>query len=126
VIDAEITVRTGANEATCPDCGVLTARVHNRYVRKPSDLPLSGRAVRLRHAVRRFRCDAAGCARRIFAKRLKAVTPRARRTARLDDRSCQLGADFVEKGAGPFIRPENEQHSCPQMAWHGQLFRPSS
>ncbi len=54
---AEITARSGANEVTCPDCGVLTARMHSRYERKPSDLPLSGRAVRLRLTVRRFRCE---------------------------------------------------------------------
>jgi transposase len=34
---------------------------------------------------RRFFCDAAACARRIFAERFEAVAPRARRTSRLDD-----------------------------------------
>ncbi|HEY5410597.1 MAG TPA: ISL3 family transposase [Caulobacteraceae bacterium] len=101
---AEITVRSGANEATCPDCGVLTARVHSRYVRKPSDLPLSGRAVHLRLAVRRFRCDAAGCGRRIFAERLQAVTPRARRTARLDDLVHHLGLALGGRPAASFAQ----------------------
>ena len=34
---------------------------------------------------RQFFCDAEACARRIFAERLEAVEPRARRTSRLDD-----------------------------------------
>jgi len=41
--------------------------------------------------VRRFRCDEAGCGRRIFAERLLAVTPWARRTARLDELAHHLG-----------------------------------
>ncbi len=80
----EITARSGATEAACPDCGAVAHRVHSRYVRTAADLPLGGRVVRLQLAVRRFRCDAAMCARRIFTERLDAVEPWSRRTTRLD------------------------------------------
>jgi hypothetical protein len=44
----------------------LTRRVHSRYVREVSDLPCSGRSVRLRVVTRRFCCDTSHCRRRIF------------------------------------------------------------
>jgi transposase len=78
--------------------------VHSRYLRTPSDLPLGGRKVRLRLAVRRFRCDAAGCDRRIFAERLQAVTPWARRTARLDELAHHLGLALGGRPAASFAQ----------------------
>jgi transposase len=71
-----MTVRSGADRADCPECGVACGRVHSRYVRTLADLPLGGRAVRLRLAVRRFRCDRATCRQRIFAERLPSAAPR--------------------------------------------------
>ena len=100
----EITVRSGAADAQCPDCGVVASRVHSRYLRTASDLPLGGRAVRLRLAVRRFRCDAAGCGRRIFSERLQAVTPWARRTARLDELAHHLGLALGGRPAASFAQ----------------------
>lgn len=86
-----ITVRSAGMAASCPSCGVEARRIHSRYIRSLADLPISGRAVRLRVAARRFRCDEARCTRRIFAERTAALTPWSRRTARLDDLAHHLG-----------------------------------
>lgn len=78
VLEAEGTAR----EARCPTCGVPSGRVHDRYRRRPSDLPWRGRVVRLVVTVRRFRCDARGCPRATFAERFDpAVARGTRRTA---------------------------------------------
>ncbi len=61
---------TTSLSATCPLCGSASARTHSRYVRTLADLPWHGVAVSVRLSVRRFFCEAAGCARRIFAERL--------------------------------------------------------
>lgn len=67
----------------CPACGATATRVHSRYRRILADLPWQGARVRLAVTVRRFFCDAAGCARRIFAERLPETAARyARRTCR--------------------------------------------
>src|SRR5439155_10719234 len=72
-------------EARCPACGLGSRRVHSRYVRRVADLPWQDAPVRLRLRVRRFFCDHAACARRVFAERLPTVVaPYGRRTVRLD------------------------------------------
>ena len=68
-------------------CGTLAGRVHSRYPRTLADLPWQGTRVRLAVTVRRFFCDAAECARRIFAERLPET---AARYARRTDRAATL------------------------------------
>ncbi len=55
-IDDEIvlTVRAEAIFAPCPICAAPSRRIHSRYIRHVSDLPASGRLVRLHIVTRRF------------------------------------------------------------------------
>ena len=70
--------------ASCPLCRRPSHRVHSRYLRRLGDLPWQGRVGQLDVQVRRFRCSAPECPRRVFAERLPAAAlPRVRRTARL-------------------------------------------
>lgn len=66
----------------CPACGSASDHVHDRYTRRPLDLPWRGRIVRLRVTVRRFRCVNPTCSRERFAEDFTPALPRyARRTA---------------------------------------------
>jgi transposase len=56
-----ITVRCSRSFGLCPSCGAVSRRVHSHYQRRVTDLPLSGRIVRLMVIARRFRCDAVLC-----------------------------------------------------------------
>lgn len=90
-----VAVRARAAAGSCPTCRRPSRRVHSRYVRRLGDLPWQGRVGRLELQVRRFRCSAPGCPRRVFAERLPDVAaPRVRRTARLAEaqRRIALGA----------------------------------
>lgn len=70
-----------AAEARCPACGTVATRVHDRYARRPLDLPWRGWTVRLAITVRRFRCDGPACPRVAFAEQIGPAVPRwARRT----------------------------------------------
>src|SRR3979411_2052748 len=64
-----ITVRPTSRTSACPRCGTRSERIHSRYLRHATDLPLAGRPVRLVVVARRFRCDAPLCGRRIFTER---------------------------------------------------------
>jgi transposase len=82
----------------CPACGVLTDRVHDRYVRHPLDQPWRGWTVRFALAVRRFRCGNPACARHTFAEDFgPALRRRAQRTAActhlLTAIACALGGE---------------------------------
>src|SRR3954471_12699458 len=81
-----ITVRATSGTSLCPSCGTSSARIHRRYQRRLTDLPLAGRQVRLVVVARRFRCVTVLCGRRIFTERFDdgALAPWARRTTRLD------------------------------------------
>ena len=89
----QLTVRAAAEVAACPSCGASSRRVHSRYTRNVSDLPSSGRAVRLLVVTRRFRCQATHCPRRIFSERFgdTVIPDRIQRTARLDGLVHHLG-----------------------------------
>ncbi|MBP2295261.1 transposase [Azospirillum rugosum] len=81
-----VAVRARAAAAACPVCRRPSRRVHSRYSRRLGDLPWQGRIGQLDLQVRRFRCAAVECPRRIFAERLPAVAlPKVRRTVRLSE-----------------------------------------
>ena len=81
-----LVVRTTATTAACPRCDLMSERVHSRYVRRVADLPWHGVAARLELHARKLFCINEGCRQRIFTERLpRVVTPRARRTVRLNE-----------------------------------------
>jgi transposase len=72
--------------AECPDCGLVTRRIHSVYGRVLHDLPWQGRPVTIRVAARRFRCPNRGCSRQTFTERLPGVMAlSSRRTGRLGE-----------------------------------------
>lgn len=81
-----VEARSIASTGQCPDCGSISALIHSHYQRRLADLPFAGRVVHMFLTVRRFRCAAAACRRRIFTERFgdDILTPHARRTARLE------------------------------------------
>jgi len=76
--------------ACCPECGVLSLRVHSQYSRTLGDLPWQGRAVRCMFK----RAGSAASIRPVLAKPLLNVSRAsrsARRTGRLGDLQRCLG-----------------------------------
>ena len=85
--EVRLTLRHCADSSRCPGCGTAARRIHSRYQRLLMDLPMAGAIVRLSRQARRFRCDVAGCRRRVFTERFDpdVLAPWARRTSRLDE-----------------------------------------
>jgi len=103
---AVITVRASGSVGLCPSCGTVSRRIHSRYRRRVTDLPLSGRVVELLVIARRFRCDAVLCGRQIFTERFAdgILAPSARRTARLDAIVHHLGLVLGGRPAAGFAK----------------------
>ncbi len=81
-----------APTAVCPTCSNDARRVHSRYRRTLADLAWADVPVHISLGVRRFFCDTANCARRIFTERLPTIVrPWARRTTRLANVQQQVG-----------------------------------
>src|ERR1700730_10835730 len=103
---AIIAVRASGSVGLCPSCGTVSRRVHSRYRRHVTDLPLSGRIVELLVIARRFRCDAVLCGRQIFTERFAegGLAPSARRTGRLASIVHHLGLALGGRPAAGFAK----------------------
>src|SRR6201985_2552367 len=103
---AVITVGASGSVGWCPLCGTVSRRIHSRYRRRVTDLPLAGRVVRLVVIARRFRCDAVLCGRQIFTERFPegVLAPSARRTSRLDGIVHHLGLALGGRPAAIFAK----------------------
>lgn len=76
-LDAEVL----GESARCPACQTESFKVHDRYRRRPMDLPWRGRKARVVVTVRRFRCVNHLCNRKTFAQDCgPTLPPLARRT----------------------------------------------
>lgn len=62
--------------ATCRSCGTTSDRVHGRYSRELTDVPIAGVVTKIRLVVRRFLCGNAACAVRTFVEQVDGVTRR--------------------------------------------------
>jgi transposase len=78
----EVTIEAVAAEEGCPDCGVISDRVHQRMRQRLRDVPVAGR-VEVVLVKRRFACGEPACSRRTFVEVSEQVPLRARITTRL-------------------------------------------
>jgi len=70
-------------QVACSNCTFPATRVHSRYTRFLSDLPLTDIPVQIRLGLRRFFCQNSACPKRTFAEQLPSFAGRrARRTNR--------------------------------------------
>lgn len=73
--------RCRADTGVCPHCGVVSGRVHDRYVRRLADAAVGGVKTVLAVTVRRFKCANVVCAAATFVEQVDGLTrPHARYT----------------------------------------------
>jgi transposase len=75
-----IHVESTAIVASCPHCGNRAARVHSRYTRTITDLPICGRSTTLLVTARRFFCADLNCSRTLFCERFPQLADSHART----------------------------------------------
>ncbi|WP_460972245.1 transposase family protein [Spirosoma migulaei] len=81
-----------ATSACCPGCGQLSARIHSRYFRKLTDLPIVGEVFIWQVKVFKFFCDNNAWDRRVFTQRFdQHIQPYARWITRCQTQLRQLG-----------------------------------
>ena len=81
--------------AVCPDCGMLSGRVHEYVLTRPRDLRWGRDQVTVTWLKRRWKCGSGQCERGTFTEALPAVPPRCRLTRRLRELT---GAEVAERG----------------------------
>ena len=83
--EVKIIIEMLAQEAPCPNCGVLSGWIKDRPVTRVKDVPASGQRVQLWWRKRRLVCTEVACRQRSFTQISDAIRPRARITERLKD-----------------------------------------
>lgn len=99
-----VVIATEVAEAACPDCGVLSTRVHQRKRQRLADVPFDGH-VEVAWIKKRWKCAEPLCAKKTFTEHTDQVPPRARLTQRLKDAIVEAVAGevrAVDRVAGQF------------------------
>ncbi|GAA1022427.1 hypothetical protein Aple_075680 [Acrocarpospora pleiomorpha] len=93
--------------ALCPNCGLASKRVHNRYRRRIGDTATGSRETLIHLRVRLFFCLNAACEKQIFAEQVPGVTVGHGR------HSPGLGAVLTALALALGVRALTCPHSCP-------------
>jgi transposase len=84
--------------AACPDCGMISGRVHETVLARPRDVHRAADPVDLRWVKVRRKCGNGECPRKTFTEWVPGLPPRCRITTRLRE---QAGAEVTERGITP-------------------------
>ena len=84
-IGVALTAHTQAVASSCPQCGMLSERIHSSYWRKGQDLPISDQPTRLLLRARRFRCLNADCPKQTFTEPVALLPAYVKRIVRFTD-----------------------------------------
>jgi transposase len=87
-----------AGAGACPDCGMVSSRVHERVVAHPADVRRAGDPVDLNWVKCRLKCENESCGRRTLTERIPVVPPGARVLPRLKD---QCAGEVADRGIPP-------------------------
>lgn len=124
-----VIVEGEAKQQACPACGHESGDVHSRYVRKPRDLPVQCRPVRLWVVARRWRCLNQDCPRKTFNESFKGLVERhAQRTERMTEImrhlilsvSSTVGAQFAQ-----VMGMEVSGRTLLRVVGHGEVQAPT-
>lgn len=99
-----VRARTSGDPAACPDCGVLTGRVHGYHGRTVADVSVDARRVVLAVRVRRLVCSTRGC-RRTFREQIPGLLGRyQRRTVRLAGQIAAVVKELAGRAGARTLR----------------------
>lgn len=82
---------TEKQKMKCKYCGEESEKVHSRYTRIISDLPIQNYKVKLVIKIRKYFCNNSKCQHKTFAESLDFVEKNAIRTKRLDEYIKDIG-----------------------------------
>ena len=92
---------TCQSSSYCPVCRKKSTRIHSKYNRELSDLPVSGKAVRIKLMARKYFCENYSCPRKVFTERFaNEICPHGRRLIRSNHLLCKMALELGgNKGA---------------------------
>lgn len=101
--------RSTAQYGICPYCGTVSHRVHSRYLRVITDLPILGAGVIIHFHARKFFCEGACCHHKTFAEQPgNEIFRYRRRTRRCEVLVTQQGSSCSSNLAKKLLSAMNQ------------------
>jgi transposase len=72
-----------SNRSRCPNCGKLSKKIHDHYIRTISDLPVFQYRTTIRLKTRKFKCGNSLCKQKVFSEQTPVILRYSRRTNRV-------------------------------------------
>jgi len=98
-----ISVISDRHEVKCPFCGVVSVKVHSRYIRDFKDLPIQGKKVVYLLTNRKMFCVNPECPRTTFAERFDFLGKKAKKSKRLEKEIINIAAHMSTVAAGEVL-----------------------
>jgi transposase len=71
------------NRSKCPNCGKYSKKIHDRYIRTITDLPVFQYRTIILLKTRKFKCGNSHCKRKVFSEQIPVILRYSRRTKRV-------------------------------------------
>lgn len=86
-----ITCETSIKQSICPYCGKVSNKIHSKYIRTLSDLPIQNNEVKLLLVTRKFFCLNPHCNHKTYGERFSFVENKSVKTNRLIEYINHIG-----------------------------------
>jgi len=96
-------VESVRESAKCPYCGAQSNRVHSRYERRFSDLPMQGKKVEIIINNRKMFCGNPGCSHKTFAETFGCLPFKGKRSKRLTEEIVRISLEVSSVTASSIL-----------------------
>lgn len=98
-----IYVESSRSSAVCPYCGIESSRVHSRYERRFSDLPIQGKQVEIVLNNRKYLCGNSDCPHKRFAETFSCFPYKGKRSKRLTEEVIRVSMEVSSVTASSML-----------------------
>ena len=100
----KIEVESIAEQVACPYCKETSDKIHSKYIRKLSDLPIQGKKVKLLLHNRKYFCVNLDCQHKTFAERFSFFESNSTKTKRLWEEILKVSLTQSSMSASKYLR----------------------
>lgn len=94
------------SESVCPHCHEKSSKVHSRYQRKFSDLPIKGHPTKVILNCRKFFCTNPNCEHKTFTENFDFIQPMELKTDRLIAEILRVSENYSSRKAKAILEEE--------------------
>ena len=101
-----ITCKSSLNNSTCPHCGKVSNKVHQKFIKLIQDLPFNQKDVTLKLMTRVFKCDNSNCKHYSFTENFNFVNPSEKKSNRMIEKIVKMSMDYSCRKVAKLLNDE--------------------